>query len=256
MKWPSCLTLIRHDVSAFNNLRAKKARSPLYQQFMTAWSADPASEETRALAGQVQSDFALGVGDANTPLADDTGALAIETGRELPRYIALPDVIFTSPYVRTQETLRFLKIGWPSLASVPTIIDDRVREQEHGLALLYNDWRVFHALHPDQRKLFEMEGPYWYRYPQGESAADTRARNREFLSMLIREFRRKKVLVITHHLHILAAIANLERLSPERFIEMDRDEKPRNCGVTIFKGDSTLGKNGRLVRAAYNLQLY
>lgn len=256
MKWPNTLTLIRHDVSKFNALRESKAESELYQRFIRAWKTDPASNETIALATIIQEDFALGVGDANTPLADPTGSRAIVTGQKMPEFMDLPDIVFVSPYLRTKETLRFLAIGWPELQKVPVVEDDRVREQEHGLALLYNDWRVFHALHPDQRKLFELEGPYWYRYPQGESVADTRARNREHLAMLIREYAGKNVLVVTHHLNILATIANLERWSAAEFIEMDTHAKPVNCGVTLFTGVKAQGRDGKLRRTLYNVKCW
>ena len=34
---------------------------------------------------------------------------------------------------------------------VKIIEDERIREQEHGLSSIYNDWRVFFTLHPEQK---------------------------------------------------------------------------------------------------------
>ena len=83
-----------------------------------------------------------------------------------------------------------------------------------------------------------------------------RERVRSFQNMLVREYAGAHVWVISHHLTKLAIRANLERLPPEEFIRIDRDEKPINCGVTIYKGDPGQGKDGKLVLEEYNLKLY
>jgi hypothetical protein len=57
-------------------------------------------------------------------------------------------------------------------------------------------------------------------------------------------------------LNILAARANLERWGAKEFLAMDHKEKPINCGVTTYEGQSELGRNGRLVLVAYNEKLY
>jgi hypothetical protein len=46
--------------------------------------------------------------------------------------------------------------------------------------------------------------------------------------------------------------ANLERLSSEEFIRLDEEEKPRNCGVTIYRGNPHRGANGKLELECYN----
>ncbi|MBX4189252.1 histidine phosphatase family protein [Candidatus Parcubacteria bacterium] len=255
MKWPAWLMMIRHDTSAYNVLRDKKKSDPLYMKFLEHWERNPDSRETRRLARAVQNKFALGVGDAETDLADAEGRQAFETGRALSRG-ELPDIVFVSPYKRALLTLDHIQRGWPALADVKTVEEERVREQEHGLALIYNDWRVFHALHPDQRRLRDMEGAYWYRYPQGENVPDVRERNRSFLATVTRDFAAMKVLVVTHHLNILACRANLERLGADDFIRLDEHEKPINCGVTLYRGCPTEGRDGRLKLEYYNHKHY
>ena len=248
--------LIRHDTSAYNILKDKKKEDALYQEFLRAWKEDPASHTTQALAAKVREKFSLKQGDAKTPLADKEGRQAYETGLALAKIGTVPDVIFVSPYKRAKDTLTHIRRGWPTLASVKTFEEERVREQEHGLALRYNDWRVFQALHPEQRELRELEGPYWYRYPQGENIPDVRARNRSFLTTLTRDWEEHRVLIITHHLNILAMRANLERLSAPTFIRLDESEKPINCGVTLYRGYPKRGADGRLVLEFYNRKYY
>jgi len=172
------------------------------------------------------------------------------------KLIHTPHVIFVSPYVRTVETLEYIKLGWPALKDAKIIPDDRIREQEHGLALLYNDRRVFHVFHPEQKELLNLQGPYWYRFPQGESVSQVRDRLRSFLATLIREYSNYRVMLITHHITILSIRATLERLSPQEFIRLDKEEKPLNCGLTIYMGNPWVGREGRLELQQYNKQLY
>lgn len=255
MKWPLSVRLVRHDTSAYNVLKEKKLGDPLYQEFLAARKENSASEKTKALALQVWQKFALGTSDADTPLADPEGVQAYQTGIALSSG-QIPDVIFVSPYKRALLTLKHIARGWPELSEVKKYKEERIREQEHGLALLYNDWKVFHVLHPEQRMLNKMEGPYWYRYPQGENVPDVRARNRSWLTTLTRDFAGKHVLVITHHLNILAMRANLERLGADEFVHLDKHEKPINCGITTYQGVPDQGKDGKLILESYNVKHY
>jgi broad specificity phosphatase PhoE len=138
------------------------------------------------------------------------------------------------------------------LETIKPVYDDRVREQEHGLSLLYNDWRVFQTMHTEQKELRDLMGPYWYQYPNGESVPMVRDRLRLVTDTLIREYSGANVWIVSHHITKLAFRANLERLSPEEFIRLDTMEKPVNCGVTIYRGTPMLGKNGKLVLESYN----
>ena len=256
MKWPKWMLLIRHDVSAYNSLKNEKSKDPVYQEFLKCFRADPTSEKTKDLAKQIHKKFALGVGDADTSLFDYDAKSAEEVGIGLSKEYDIPDVIFVSPYTRTQLTLRALIRGWTKLEKVKIIEDERIREQEHGLSLIYNDWRVFHTLHPEQRILHKLEGPYWYRYPQGENVPDVRARNRSWITTVVRDFSEKKVLVVTHHLNILSIRAHIERWNAEKFIDVNKNDKPINCGVTAYQGNPNEGENGKFELMYYNRCLY
>lgn len=250
MKWPLRLTLIRHGQSEYNFQKEKKEKDPEYQRFAEIF---PDHDDVHELAVKMRSRYALGCGDHNTPLTPSGQSEAVITGRELrARIPILPDVIIYSPFLRTVQTWQGLVLGWPELRSVQAVEDDRIREQDHGLASLCGDWRIFHALYPEQAELYKQTGRYWYRYPQGESAADVRDRVRSMMTTLVREYACKRVWMITHHLTILSIRANLERLTPEQFIELDETDKPVNCGVTTYQGYPAKGDDGRLVLESYN----
>jgi broad specificity phosphatase PhoE len=257
MKWPEYLMLIRHDVSTYNALKKRKQADPEYRQFVEAYKRNPNAKETIRLAKIMHKRYALSCGDHNTPLAND-GEQAFKTGQRLSLEFAkeLPDVIFYSPYQRTCDSMEQLMRGWPKLRNVKAYEDERIREQGHGLANLYNDWRIFFTLHPEQRELYELEGSYWYRYPQGENVPDVRERNRAWKTTLVREFAGKRVLAVTHHLNILSYRVNQERLTAADFRRLDEEEKPINAGVTLYRGNKDAGKDGRLELAFYNKRYY
>jgi broad specificity phosphatase PhoE len=250
--------LVRHGLSVYNTRKREKQAAPLYQQFLEYWKRDHWSENTKVFARRVLGIYKIRHGDAKTPLDPRHIEIIEQTGTWLRGHYGNepPDVIFVSPYARTRDTLRHLAVGWPALQDVRTYKEERIREQEHGLVLLYNDWRIFWTFHPEQAELREQEGAYWYRYPQGENVPDVRARNRSFITTLIREYSERRVMVVTHHLNILALRANLERWGSRRFIHADEHEKPINCGVTVYRGNPNKGKQGRFELGFYNKKYY
>lgn len=259
MKWPNTVTVVRHAESKYNELKAKKEADPLYRDFKTAYNRRKKDPSTvRFLAEQILNEgkFVLEHGDHDTPLSDNGHHQAEVSGYKLKGKIALPDTIFVSPYTRTHQTLDDLSIGWPELKNVKTVEEERVREQEHGLALAYNDWRIFNIMHPEQERLRDIQGPYWYRYPQGQNVPDVRANWQSMLSTFTREYQESNLLIVTHHLSILALRANMERLDADGFTDLDKNHKPVNCGVTIYRGMPDEGRDGRLVLDTYNDQLY
>jgi broad specificity phosphatase PhoE len=257
MKWPVELVLVRHAQSQYNVLRGMKSSDPLFAAFQAAYEEDYRSDVAKQLAKEVRKKYGLGVNDADTRLTPDGVAMAQATAEVLKkRKMKLPHVVFVSPYLRTMETFGCMKLGWPELGEVKMVPDDRIREQEHGLSLLYNDWRVFHVMHPEQKELRDLMGPYWYQFPQGESVSQVRDRIRSFITTLVREYSGMRVMLVTHHLTILSIRATLERLTPQQFIELDEGEKPINCGVTLYSGDAGAGRDGRLQLKVYNQKLY
>lgn len=256
MKWPEWLMLIRHDVSAYNNMKNEKENDPLYQRFKKAYNKDPESSDAVTLAHAVYEKYRMGVSDADTPLQDETAERAYQTGVVLRGEFDAPHVIFHSPFLRVVGTLKGLKEGWPELKDARCIEDERIREQDHGLGLLYNDWRIFFTFHPEQRRLNALLGHYRYMWPQGENVPMVRDRNRLWMSTLVRDFPRRRVLAVTHHLNILAIRANQERLDERQFQHIDDHDKPINCGVTLYRGHPFEGEEGRLKLDFYNRCYY
>jgi broad specificity phosphatase PhoE/mannose-6-phosphate isomerase-like protein (cupin superfamily) len=257
MKWPIELLLIRHAESAYNDLKRKKSEDPEYDRFLKLFKSDRDNPEILSLADRLQHSHALGCSDRETPITEAGEWQARITGRRMRESGATcPDVIFVSPYVRTLRTLQFLTEEWPELAEVKVFQEERIREKDHGLALLYNDWRIYHVKNPEQARLHKLLGEYDYRFLNGENIPDVRQRTHSWMATLTREFAGKRVMAITHHLTILATRANLERLSPEQFLYLDEHEKPVNCGVTQYSGFVPAGSRGKLLMSEYNKKHY
>lgn len=258
MKWPASITMVRHGRSAYNALRAVKMKDELYLRFLRAYEEDYTSPTCRELALQVWKKFGLGTSDYDTPLDEEGIEQAFKTGMGMAQDARSPrpDVVLVSPYLRTRQTWEHMQRGGFNADGAKIIMEDRIREQEHGLSVLYSDWRVFHVLHPEQKLLRELLGPYWYQYPQGESVSAVRDRTRDVNGMLVREYPEKHVYMITHHLTILSMRANFERLTPEQFIHLDEHETPINCGVTRYIGDPDQGVDGKLILSEYNTRHY
>jgi len=255
MKWPTELLLIRHAESAYNNLKKQKEADLEYRRFRELFETNREHADVPSLAQMLRKRHSLGISDRETPLTPLGEMQARFTGRRMRESGAhCPDVIFVSPYLRTQETLRFLKEEWPALGNARIYPEERIRERDHGLALLYNDWRIYQVMHPEQALLQALLGEYDYRFLNGENIPDVRQRIHAWIATITREFAGKRVMAITHHLTILATRATFERLSPEQFLHLDRHEKPVNCGVTRYVGNPERGSQGRLELDEYNKQ--
>jgi len=131
MKWPESLTLIRHGQSKYNELKIKNELYDVCAQNYT---------------------------DETTPLTDEGKQQANIVGEKLKEIIKIPDVVIMSPYLRTRETFDNLVVGWPELANVLQFEDERIREQDHGLKLIYCNKDEFFKAYPDQEKLHKKNG--------------------------------------------------------------------------------------------------
>lgn len=261
MKWPRQLILIRHGESVFNASRRDKDVDPEYQFFKKLYEKEARrrsgfSARTKTLVRKLMKRYRLNFSDNNTPLTSAGIDQSAKTGAALPAIIPLPDQIFVSPYLRTLQTLDGLIQGWPKLSTVKRLLDERIRERNIGLREIYNDWRFLNVFHPDQARLHDLQGKFYYCVPQGESIVDVQLRTRQWLQTVTRESFNRTILVVTHHVTILGVRSLLERWTPEKFISMDETDPPKNCSVTIYKGDPKKGGDGKLILKKYNEILY
>jgi broad specificity phosphatase PhoE len=257
MKWPSELLLIRHAESAYNVLKHAKQADADYVRFRELFARDRSDPALYPLAAELSSRHSLGCSDRDTPITAKGEWQARTTAKGMQEAgVIPPDVIFVSPFLRTRQTLDLMKLEWPELNAARVLLDERIREKDHGMALLYNDWHIYSLMHPEQERLHDLVGGYDYRFLNGENIPDVRQRNLSWITTLTRDFSGWRVMAITHHLTILATRANFERYGPEEFLRLDKHEKPVNCGVTRYVGKPTSGSRGKLQLHEYNRRYY
>jgi broad specificity phosphatase PhoE len=251
------LTIIRHGESAYNELRERKKVDPVYAKFLSIYNQRKHQpDEMRRVTLELMDHLKATVYDNfETPLTDKGKEQARTTGQQLRQRGVLPDLVFVSPHIRAIETFDFIKRGWPEISSVTVIADERIREQERGLYLSFNDWKIFTVFYPEQEELMSTQGHYWYRYPQGENIPDVRLRVGAWLTS-VSELGPKNVLAITHHIPILSIRANLENISWIKLMDLDEKDTPINCGVTNYSRRVRLNNLDELSLDLYNQKLY
>lgn len=256
--WPRQIDFIRHAQSSYNRLRALQVDQPLYRALEEEFAKNPDSHHTRQLAEQLMAEYQAIAGDSQSEITTEGKEQMAALGRAMRQEgQAVPDVVFVSPYRRTKQSLAGLIKGWPELAQARIIEEERIREREFGLRILYGDNLVWRALHPEQRRLQELQGYYWYRPPQGENVPDVRQRLRSWTSTLSGRYAGKYILALTHHVVILSFRANMERLTGDQYVQLYDRFTPDNGSLTRYRGQvHPKTGNQRLQLVEFNRNLH
>lgn len=222
MKWPSELLIIRHGQS-LANIRKDAAK--------TARASGQEPESAWALQHER---------DQDTPLSDLGVLQARALGQHLKnQYYQKLDYILMSPYVRTRQTTEHVISGMEYQPQV--VVEERVREIEFGIFDGFTREGV--ALrYPEESKRRERDGKYWYRPPGGESRPDIRLRCHSVLGTISREYAGKKLLVVCHSVVVLALRSLLERWGEAEYMQVDREDDVKNCGLTRYEFNPASGK--------------
>lgn len=291
-KWPEEIVMIRHGESRYNAQDRESVSG--YSEFVEQYQKEfetltPAmlasgkfpSKTLIKLAMKFQtnveekSKYVIRTSDYDTPLTEFGNYQSETTGRGLSSLIRVPSKIYVSPYLRTRQTLEGITRGWPELGKVPLMVDERIREQEHGVRAIYADQRVYSVFNPQYALLRKLSTEYEYRHEGGESLLDVRQRIRGFVVTVIREHgglpgtlkdhlidlvqsryrvagkvfdtlgisadtTPEGVLLVTHHLTILAMRANFERWDRDKFIGANKlENRPKNASITVYRSTKT-----------------
>jgi broad specificity phosphatase PhoE len=176
----------------------------------------------------VMGDDQVPLADHQIPLTPRGVAQARDAGAKLGADFLQNALIYTSPFLRTRQTLTGILEGADlEPEQVTTREDPRLREVEHG----YADIR-------EQRPMIETHGHFYYRYQGGESPADCYDRVSGFLESFIRSVRKtesQKALIVTHGLALRVFVMRFLHLTVEQFDQM---ANPHNTDiVTIAQAD-------------------
>ena len=228
-KWPQRLWIIRHGQSAGNVARdlAESKNLPFIDI------------ETR---------------DMDTPLS----SLGEKQSHALGQWFSQlseeerPHVILCSPYERALSTARIVTNTASFLRDdVPLISDERLREKEFGILDRLTKFGI-QEKYPELNEQRQHVGKFYFRPPGGESWCDVILRLRNVLDTLSRDHNEQNVLIIAHQVIVNCFRYLLEQMDEKAILDADRLGDISNCGITSYRFDPTIGKNGKLVLELLN----
>jgi broad specificity phosphatase PhoE len=215
-KWPELLMVARHGYSKANK------------------------RKDEAKAAGVEPSWTERERDQDSPLTDIGHQQAFDLGVMIGLLDeALPEVIVTSPYLRAKQTTEGVIRGINSVINSTTpydpriVVEERIREIEFGI-MDGIDRPTFRKMFPSEADRRERDGKYYYRPPGGENRPDVRLRVHSVLDTLNRDYVGMKVLVVCHSVVVLAFRSLIERWEEDEYLQVDKEDDVKNCGLTIY----------------------
>jgi 2,3-bisphosphoglycerate-dependent phosphoglycerate mutase len=209
--WPERLWLVRHGQSEGNVAR------------------DAADE-----AGLHEID--IDMRDVDVPLSELGLGQAEAAGRwfaALP-HDERPEIILSSPYVRTRQTAEAIcKAGALSGGPARAIVDERLREREFGIFDRLTTVGI-RQRHPQEAAHRRRLGKFYHRPPGGESWADVILRLRSMLNTINLHYCDRRVLVVCHQVVVLCFRYILEELDEAQILAVDKESEVLNCGICQY----------------------
>lgn len=207
--WPSRLWIARHGQSAGNVAR------------------DTAEADGLELID-------IQTRDADTPLSE----LGLRQARAMGQWFAAmpegerPDVLLTSPFVRSQQTVHEVADAL-GIARDDVLVDERLREKEFGILDRYTRHGIVSRF-PELAEQRQLVGKFYFRPPGGESWCDVILRLRSVVEMLRRDHVADRVLVVGHQVIVNCFRYLLEHLDEATILAIDRRADVPNCGLTEY----------------------
>jgi len=226
---PSLLVLVRHAESERN--------------FAKKGSVYFADEEARATV--------KGIPDHKIPLTPEGRKQSRRVGKHLKQGFGIFDYVYHSGYFRAEQTVEGLLAAYSPAERKRARVSPHlfIRERDPGFTYDMTQAEAERAF-PWLKTYWKTFGGFFAKPPGGESLAQVAERVYLFLNMLFRDRAGKKILVVTHGGTLRCFRFLLERWSYDQALAWPPDQKPANCGVTVYHYKE---KQKRLTLEAYNL---
>lgn len=169
--------------------------------------------------------------DVDVPLSGGGEAQATALGHWLTALPEPPTVVWTSPYVRAEQTAR-IAMETAGLTA-RTVVDERLREREFGVLDGLTRQGIT-SLYPEESERRKQIGKFYHRPPGGESWSDVLLRLRGALTDLQAREPDGRVLLVAHQVVVLLVRYVLEGLTEQGVLEIDRGAEVLNCSVTTY----------------------
>ena len=186
--------------------------------------------------------------DHRVPLTTEGQEQALNCGRSLRKLLRPDDTIhfFTSPYRRTRETTEGIISSLTSDDPVPSPFPRHTIKVYEEPRLREQDFGNFQPGEAEMAKMWKARaeyGHFFYRIPDGESAADAYDRVSGFNDSLWRRFGEKDFasvcILVTHGLMTRVFLMKWYHFSVEYFEDL---RNVGHCEMTVLKQNSETGK--------------
>ena len=178
--------------------------------------------------------------EMDVPLSANGVEQSVRLGDWFAQSSEKPNVVFSSPYLRTKETARLI-LETAKFESIEIFYDERLREREFGIFDRLT-WRGSREKFPAEMEKRAALGKFYYRPPHGESWCDVAFRIRSFWRDLRDDFPEESVMIVTHEAVIRIFRYVLENLSEQEILAIDRSCDVGNCFVTSYNFEAETGK--------------
>jgi broad specificity phosphatase PhoE len=169
--------------------------------------------------------------DMDVPLSALGERQAAALGTWLAEQDDRPTVVWSSPYVRAQETAR-IALEAAGL-DLPLRVDERLREREFGV-LDGLTRKGITTLFPEESERRTRLGKFYHRPPGGESWSDVALRLRAVIDEVRVHCKGERVLLIAHQVVVLVARYVVEDMGEKEILTIDRAAEVANCSVTSY----------------------
>jgi broad specificity phosphatase PhoE len=188
-----------------------------------------------AAAAQAYADDAevieVGARDADVELSPTGVEQAQALARGLKPMLAedVPTIVWSSPYVRAQQTAQ-VSLGGAGV-ELPVLLDERLRDRELGVLDLLT-WKGVVNRFPLEAERRQWLGKFYHRPPGGESWADVVLRVRSFLTDLAAVPDGTRAVIFCHDALVLTFRYVCEGLSEKEILDIGSQTPVKNVSIT------------------------
>ena len=184
--------------------------------------------------GNISANAYVTTPDWLIPLSNTGAAQSRQLGSRLSNLISSESCYFyTSPYLRTKQTLSYILKTLPPSQILGIREEPRLTEQQFG------NFQNVNSINSAKNERIKY-GRFYYRFPEGESGLDVYNRCSSFVNTLYRDFSDEDVItsddsnifIMTHGLTMRLLIM---RFFHYNVADFERSENSRNCGVVVLE---------------------
>lgn len=203
-----------------------------------------------------------GIPDHKTPLSEEGREQAFITGVKLASLFGEFQTVYYSPWLRTTQTAELIVSGFGKRAQKK--MEKRffrnlfLTEQDFGyLDIGVGDPEEVKKLYAKFYKERYLIGKFYAKPPNGHSWHEECKDTHHFLDIIFRPNRHsQKLLIVTHGVKKQTFRYHLERIDEEKLVELYEADKNKNCGVSHYEWNPSLGSGGRYELKFWNKIFY